>query len=124
MGFAVTTTSFGLEDGAIAELEDLYVTPPARGTGLGRALVGDAIAGPTTVAAVSSRSSSPGTTAPPSACTPTTAGPASLTPAPCCASPWGSRNPGARARQRITGDTAAALALTDPCASLLPMTLE
>jgi len=30
LAFAITTTSFGLEDGAIAELQDLYVLPEAR----------------------------------------------------------------------------------------------
>lgn len=40
-GFAVTTTSFGLENGLIAELEDLYVVPWARRLGLGSLLVED-----------------------------------------------------------------------------------
>ena len=44
LGFAVTTTSFGLEDGLIAELEDLFVTPSARRRGLGGRLVGDSAA--------------------------------------------------------------------------------
>ncbi|MBV9651147.1 MAG: GNAT family N-acetyltransferase [Pseudonocardiales bacterium] len=41
LGFAITTTSFGLENGPIAELEDLYVTPESRHAGLGRALIAD-----------------------------------------------------------------------------------
>jgi aminoglycoside 6'-N-acetyltransferase I len=44
VGFAITTTSFGLENGRIAELEDLFVTPDRRGTGLGRALIEDSVA--------------------------------------------------------------------------------
>ena len=38
LAFAITTTSFGLENGLIAELEDLYVTPAARGLRHGRRL--------------------------------------------------------------------------------------
>ncbi|WP_063011629.1 GNAT family N-acetyltransferase [Nocardia kruczakiae] len=41
LGFAVTTTSFGLEHGLIAELEDLYVIPAARRHGVGAALIDD-----------------------------------------------------------------------------------
>lgn len=44
VGFAITTTGFGLEDGPIAELEDLYVARDARGRGLGRALLTDSVA--------------------------------------------------------------------------------
>lgn len=43
VGFAVTTTSFGLENGLIAELEDLFVMPTARRQGLGARLIGDSI---------------------------------------------------------------------------------
>jgi aminoglycoside 6'-N-acetyltransferase I len=41
IGFAITTTTFGLENGLIAELEDLYVDPEHRGGGLGDRLIGD-----------------------------------------------------------------------------------
>lgn len=44
LGFAVTTTSFGLENGLIAELEDLFVLPTARNQGLGTRLVEDSAA--------------------------------------------------------------------------------
>jgi aminoglycoside 6'-N-acetyltransferase I len=44
LGFAVTTTSFGLENGLIAELEDLFVLPASRGRGLGTRLVDDSVA--------------------------------------------------------------------------------
>lgn len=44
VGFAITTTSFGLENGKIAELQDLFVAPDQRGTGLGRALIEDTVA--------------------------------------------------------------------------------
>ena len=43
VGFAVTTTSFGLEHGLIAELEDLFVVPARRGGGVGRALIEDSV---------------------------------------------------------------------------------
>src|SRR5207244_1537259 len=33
LGFAITTTSFGLENGLIAEIEDLFVLPTARRRG-------------------------------------------------------------------------------------------
>ena len=39
VGFAITTTSFGLEHGWIAELEDLYVCPGARRAGAARGLI-------------------------------------------------------------------------------------
>lgn len=39
VAFAVTTTSFGLENGLIAELEDLYVVPSARRRGYAAALM-------------------------------------------------------------------------------------
>jgi ribosomal protein S18 acetylase RimI-like enzyme len=39
VGFAITTTSFGLEHGLIAELEDLYVLPEARRRGAARRLI-------------------------------------------------------------------------------------
>ena len=41
--FAVTTTSFGLESGLIAQLEDLFVQPASRRTGLGSRLVDDSV---------------------------------------------------------------------------------
>jgi aminoglycoside 6'-N-acetyltransferase I len=41
VGFAITTMSFGLEQGPIAELEDLYVQPAHRRTGVASALIGD-----------------------------------------------------------------------------------
>jgi aminoglycoside 6'-N-acetyltransferase I len=41
VGFAITTLSFGLEQGAIAELEDLFVEPAHRRTGVGGALIDD-----------------------------------------------------------------------------------
>jgi aminoglycoside 6'-N-acetyltransferase I len=44
VGFAITTLSFGLEQGAVAEIEDLFVEPPHRRTGAGRALVDDSAA--------------------------------------------------------------------------------
>ena len=40
-GFALTTTAFILESGLVAELQDLYVTPDARGSGVGTALIED-----------------------------------------------------------------------------------
>jgi aminoglycoside 6'-N-acetyltransferase I len=43
-GFAVTTTSFGLEHGLIAELEDLYVAPAMRHKGIAALLVADSAA--------------------------------------------------------------------------------
>lgn len=42
IAFAVTSTSFGLENGLIAELEDLYVAPEFRRRGVGTLLVEDA----------------------------------------------------------------------------------
>jgi aminoglycoside 6'-N-acetyltransferase I len=39
--FAITTTSFGLESGLIAELQDLYVTPGARRNGIAGQLIDD-----------------------------------------------------------------------------------
>lgn len=41
VGFAITTTSFGLEGGLTAELEDLYVDPPNRRQGLAGQLISD-----------------------------------------------------------------------------------
>ena len=41
VGFAITTLSFGLEQGAIAELEDLFVEPMHRRTGVAAALIDD-----------------------------------------------------------------------------------
>lgn len=41
LGFAVTTTSFGLENGLIAELEDLFVPSVARHRGLAGRLIED-----------------------------------------------------------------------------------
>ncbi|WP_037366109.1 GNAT family N-acetyltransferase [Amycolatopsis orientalis] len=40
-GFAITTTGFGLENGLIAELEDLYVAPPSRRRGVAGRLIED-----------------------------------------------------------------------------------
>jgi aminoglycoside 6'-N-acetyltransferase I len=40
-GFALTTTAFILESGLVAELQDLYVVPAARSSGLGTALIED-----------------------------------------------------------------------------------
>jgi aminoglycoside 6'-N-acetyltransferase I len=44
LGFAITTTGFGLENGLIAELEDLYVAPDARRRGLAGRLIDDSVA--------------------------------------------------------------------------------
>ncbi|MFI6735414.1 GNAT family N-acetyltransferase [Nonomuraea sp. NPDC050451] len=41
IAFAITTTSFGLESGLIAELEDLYVAPEARRRGEANRLIED-----------------------------------------------------------------------------------
>ena len=41
VGFAITTLTFGLEHGLLAELEDLFVVPAHRRTGVGRALIDD-----------------------------------------------------------------------------------
>ncbi len=41
IAFAITTTSFGLESGLIAELEDLYVVPEARRRGEANRLIED-----------------------------------------------------------------------------------
>jgi GNAT superfamily N-acetyltransferase len=41
VGFAVTTVCFGLEQGVVAELEDLFVEPAHRRTGVGCALIDD-----------------------------------------------------------------------------------
>jgi aminoglycoside 6'-N-acetyltransferase I len=41
VGFAITTLSFGLEYGLLAELEDLFVLPAHRRTGIGSALIDD-----------------------------------------------------------------------------------
>ncbi|WP_454199345.1 GNAT family N-acetyltransferase [Nocardia sp. Marseille-Q1738] len=41
LGFAVTTTVFGLENGLIAELQDLFVVPAARRRGVGGRLIDD-----------------------------------------------------------------------------------
>ncbi|HVV17922.1 MAG TPA: GNAT family N-acetyltransferase [Pseudonocardiaceae bacterium] len=43
LGFAITTTTFGLENGLIAELEDLFVVPAARRRGLAAALIEDSV---------------------------------------------------------------------------------
>lgn len=42
-GFALSTTAFILESGLVAELQDLYVAPHARGYGVGTALIEDAV---------------------------------------------------------------------------------
>ncbi|NHC16651.1 GNAT family N-acetyltransferase, partial [Motilibacter deserti] len=44
VGFAMTWLLFGLEQGRYVEIGDLYLSPDARGTGSGRALVEDALA--------------------------------------------------------------------------------
>ncbi|WP_375488055.1 GNAT family N-acetyltransferase [uncultured Mycobacterium sp.] len=41
VGFAITTLGFGLEHGAIAELQDLFVEPAHRRSGVGAALIED-----------------------------------------------------------------------------------
>jgi ribosomal protein S18 acetylase RimI-like enzyme len=41
LGFGITTTTFGLENGLIAELEDLFVAPWARRRGLAGRLIED-----------------------------------------------------------------------------------
>jgi ribosomal protein S18 acetylase RimI-like enzyme len=41
VGFAITTFSFGLEYGRVAELEELFVVPAHRRSGIGRALIDD-----------------------------------------------------------------------------------
>lgn len=41
-GFALTTTTFILESGTVAELQDLYVAPAARANGVGTVLIDDA----------------------------------------------------------------------------------
>ena len=41
VGFAITTLGFGLEQGAVAELEDLFVEPAHRRTGVAAALIDD-----------------------------------------------------------------------------------
>jgi GNAT superfamily N-acetyltransferase len=43
VGFAITTLSFGLEQGTIAELEDLFVEPAHRRTGVATALIDDSV---------------------------------------------------------------------------------
>jgi aminoglycoside 6'-N-acetyltransferase I len=42
IGFALTTTGLVLESGLVAELQDLYVLPTHRGTGVGARLMEDA----------------------------------------------------------------------------------
>ena len=42
IGFALTTTDLVLESGVVAELQDLYVMPAHRGTGVGARLLQDA----------------------------------------------------------------------------------
>jgi aminoglycoside 6'-N-acetyltransferase I len=41
VAFGITTTTYGLEDGLVAELEDLFVAPPARRRGLAAELIAD-----------------------------------------------------------------------------------
>ena len=41
VGFAITTLSFGLEYGLLAELEDLFVVAACRRSGIGSALIDD-----------------------------------------------------------------------------------
>jgi aminoglycoside 6'-N-acetyltransferase I len=43
VAFAITTTTFGLESGLIAELEDLYVAPAARRRGQAQRLIEDSL---------------------------------------------------------------------------------
>lgn len=43
VAFAITTTTFGLESGLIAELEDLYVAPDARRRGEAHRLIEDSL---------------------------------------------------------------------------------
>jgi aminoglycoside 6'-N-acetyltransferase I len=43
VGFAITTLTFGLEHGRVAELEDLYVRPAHRCSGIGGALIEDSV---------------------------------------------------------------------------------
>ncbi|MCP2347843.1 GNAT family N-acetyltransferase [Nonomuraea roseoviolacea] len=43
VAFAITTTSFGLESGPLAELEDLYVVPDARRRGEAERLIEDSL---------------------------------------------------------------------------------
>lgn len=43
VAFAITTTTFGLESGLIAELEDLYVAPGARRRGQAQRLIEDSL---------------------------------------------------------------------------------
>lgn len=43
VGFALTTHRLVLESGVVAELQDLYVEPACRGSGLGAALVADSV---------------------------------------------------------------------------------
>jgi aminoglycoside 6'-N-acetyltransferase I len=42
-GFAATTTTFVLEYGLVAELEDLFVVPTARHRGLSNRLIADSV---------------------------------------------------------------------------------
>jgi aminoglycoside 6'-N-acetyltransferase I len=44
VAFAISTSSYGLESGLIAELEDLYVAPAARRRGLAGELIEDSAA--------------------------------------------------------------------------------
>jgi ribosomal protein S18 acetylase RimI-like enzyme len=44
VGFAITTLTFGLEYGRSAELEDLFVLPAHRRSGIGSALIDDSTA--------------------------------------------------------------------------------
>ncbi|MBF6302075.1 GNAT family N-acetyltransferase [Nocardia amamiensis] len=43
LGFAITTTGFGLENGLVAELQDLFVVPAARRRGVGGRLIEDSV---------------------------------------------------------------------------------
>jgi GNAT superfamily N-acetyltransferase len=43
IGFAITTLCFGLEQGAVAELEDLFVEPAHRRAGVATALIDDSV---------------------------------------------------------------------------------
>lgn len=43
VGFAITTLSYGLEQGLVAQLEDLFVQPTHRRTGIAGALIRDSV---------------------------------------------------------------------------------
>jgi aminoglycoside 6'-N-acetyltransferase I len=51
VGFAISTSSYGLENGLIAELEDLYVAPASRRGGLAGLLIEDSVRWATSIGA-------------------------------------------------------------------------